>query len=482
MINAAEEELKRRCGKWLRSPETAIRELFGAVPEVWQEKAIRAFGRHDRIAIKSAKGPGKSCLLAWMGLIFLLTRPRANVVCTSISQPNLRDGLWKEFGKWYERSELLKTFFEMQATRIVSKEMGGNWWISARSWSHSADQSMQADTLAGVHEDYILVLLDEVGGIPDGVMASAEGALATGIEKKIVIAGNPTHLSGPLWRAFHTEKELWYPIELTGDPDNPDRASRIDLKWALDQIKKYGKDNPWVRVNVYGDFPPESIDALLGPEEVAEAMRRGCRQEDIDGMQRRMGIDFARFGDDKTVIFKRQGLLAHRPVEMRNANTMEITQKIIAEKMAFGSEIELLDSTGGYGAGPEDMLRAAGYSPFPIHANSKASRDIFFNKRSECFWELAQWVKRGGVLPNDPELAQELTAITYTYQNGKIRVEEKETIKEKIQRSPDFADALSLTFALPEAKAMLTEGWYTPANVVSEWDPMKEKKQDWCPV
>lgn len=46
-------------------------------------------------------------------------------------------------------------------------------------------------------------------------------------------------------------------VEVT---DDPMRAPRISLQWANEQIEKYGKDNSWVLVNVFGEFPPELLN------------------------------------------------------------------------------------------------------------------------------------------------------------------------------------------------------------------------------
>ena len=89
-------------------------------------------------------------------------------------------------------------------------------------------------------------------------MAAAEAGLATdltGKKCKILMAGNPTHLEGPLYRASTSERDLWYLREITADPDDPMRTPRVSIQWAREKIAKYGKDNPWVLVNVFGKFP-----------------------------------------------------------------------------------------------------------------------------------------------------------------------------------------------------------------------------------
>ena len=126
--------------RWLRDPVLFVRENFRVEPDDWQVKVLRAFPKFQRLAMKAAKGCGKTTVLAWLILNFLTTRPNSNIAATSISGDNLRDGLWKEIAKWLQRSEFLQTMFEVQKQRIVSKQTPLTWWCSARQWSRSADE------------------------------------------------------------------------------------------------------------------------------------------------------------------------------------------------------------------------------------------------------------------------------------------------------------------------------------------------------
>lgn len=435
---------------WRMNPVQMVRDLFHVEPDLWQVDVLMNFPSNQRLAMKACKGPGKTTVLAWCAWNFLLTRPHPKIAATSITGDNLADGLWPEMSKWRAKSPLLTGMFEWTKTRIFAKQFPQTWFMSARTWAKGSDANAQADTLAGLHADFLLFILDEAGGIPDAVMAAAEAGLATGIETKIIMAGNPTHLEGPLYRATTSERHLWYLIEITADPDAIDRSPRVSILWAKQQIEKYGRDNPWVLVNVFGKFPPSSLNALLGPDDVSAAMKRHLTQDKYDFSQRRLGVDVARFGDDRTIIFPRQGLAAFKPAEMRNARSNEIAARVIMAKERWKSEMEFVDGTGGFGSGVIDSLLQAGVAAQEIHFSGKAIDNRYFNKRAEMWFEMAKWVKRGGALPYNPDLMKELTTVTYTLQNGKLRIEEKDQIKERIGSSPDLADALCLTFALPE--------------------------------
>lgn len=437
---------------WRERPDIFVREVFGATPDPWQDQVLRDFPTKQRQAMKASKGPGKSCIEAWLCWNFLLTRPHPKIAATSISGDNLRDGLWAEMAKWREQSPILKEAFVWQKERIFFKSFPETWWMSARNWSKSADLNSLGNTLAGLHADYIMFILDESGGIPDAIMASAEAALSSCKEGHIVQAGNPTHLEGPLYRACTVERKLWSVYEISGDPDDPNRSPRVSVQWANEQIEKYGRDNPWVLVNVFGRFPPASFNALIGPEDIQAAIKRRYRDTELSLHPRVLGVDVARFGDDSSIVFPRQGLQAFNPLQYRGLDGTVGAETILYQWNLQKADACFIDNTGGFGASWIDNLVRLGKSPMGIHFSQKAVNQQYFNKRAEMAFACIEWIKKGGAIPDIPELTQALTQTTYTFKGDQLIIEPKEDIKAKLGFSPDHMDALCLTFAFPVEK------------------------------
>lgn len=434
---------------WREHPARMVRELFGAEPDFWQEEVLEAFPHHQKLAMKASKGPGKTTCLAWLAWNFLLTRQQPKIAAASISGQNLSDGLWTEMALWQGRSPLLQHLFEWQRTRIFSKEKPETWWMSARSWSQNSNQADVGKTLAGLHADYILFLLDESGGMPDAILASAEAALSSCVEGHIVQAGNPTNLSGPLYTACHVSRDQWFVAEINGDPDNPRRAARVDIGWARDQIRQWGRENPYVMVNVLGQFPPAAFNTLIGPDEVREATRRHYPDSDIANAARILGVDVARQGDDSSVIFPRQGLVAFVPAQHRGINGTEGAE-ILSRRIAdWGVDATFIDDTGGFGSSWIDNLQRLGHSPVGVHFAGKAVLDRYANKRAEMAFDAVEWVRRGGALPDIPQLLAAMSQTTYTHQGDRLILEPKDDVKQRLGFSPDHFDALMLTFASP---------------------------------
>ena len=487
MANSKVAEARRKLRAWRENPCQFVWDNFRETPDAWQRKALEVFPSMDvdkqRISLQACAGPGKTAVLAWCGWNFLScygdrdNHPKG--ACVSVTQDNLKDNLWPEFSKWQGRSEFLTQTFAWTKERIFAKDHPETWFLSARSWSKSANPEEQGRTLSGLHSKYILVLADESGDIPPTVLKAGEQALSTGpIFGKIMQAGNPTSIDGMLYAAATTLRHMWTVIRITGDPDDPDRSPRIDIEWARKQIATYGRDNPWVMSYLLGMFPPSSLNTLIGPDEVEAAMKRDHKVDAFEWAQKRLGIDAARFGDDKWVIFPRQGLVAFKPVDMRNVRSQDAAARVVMAKQRWGAEREFFDDTGGYAAGAIDFMIQGGYSPVGINFAGKSIDPRFYNKRAEMWFEMVEWVKRGGALPNVPELVAELSTPTYTFRGGKFILEEKDQIKVRLGRSPNYADALALTFAEPDMPAKLHLPGQQHGRALAEFDPFRSVQED----
>ena len=476
-----DQRIQKTLKRWREHPATMVREEFKAEPDQWQEEALELFPHSPRLAFKACKGPGKTAVLAWLGLNFLGTRPHPRIGATSITESNLNANLWPELAKWMQVSPFFTSTFTWSKTAVVHKQYYKTWFMQARGWPKQADPEQQSNALAGLHADYVMWLADESGGMPQSIMTTMEAIFASCIEGHVVQSGNPTHTTGPLYRACTTDRHLWRVVTITGDPDNPRRSPRIKLEWANQQIASYGRDNPWVMVNVLGEFPPASINALLGVEQVEAAMNRHYPETAFNWSQKRLGVDVARFGDDRTVIFPRQGLAAFRPLIMRNMRTTDIAARVAkASRDWFKGDdgVIFVDDTGHWGHGVIDNLESGGIPAIPLVYSAKAINPRYKNRRVEFWLEGAEWVKRGGALPNLPDLVAELTEPTYTFVNGVFVLEEKDQIKERLGRSPDLADALFETFAIPDMPNEAVSRLKQRATARHDADPFQSAQHD----
>lgn len=432
-------------------PDAFAEEVLRQTLEPWEREFYQALATEQRISLQACKGPGKTGKLAGAAWWMLSMFPYPKIGATSITGDNLRDCLWAEMARWQRESPFLQANFTWTASKIFENRNPETWWMSFRTWSQSSNKEQQEGTLAGLHADYCMALLDESGGMPDSLMSAADGVLTAPKLGRIIQAGNPLMLEGPLYRATTVERHLWRRFEITADPDDPNRAKRVPIQWAKDQISKYGVDNPWVLANVFGRFPKSSINALISLDECQAAVGRHLHQHEYDWAPRILGGDVARFGDDLSVLYPRQGKVYLQPLELAKCDSIQVAGHWGEKYNQWHANSLQIDATGGYGTGPIDILRDQGFTVAEVNFSAKALDPIYYNLRAEIWCKLAENIKEGGSIPNDPLLIGELSTATFTYQKERKRVEEKDQMKARLGRSPDHADAAACSHAYPVA-------------------------------
>ena len=463
--------------------------MFGVEPDLWQADALNAFASNDiekqRISMQACAGPGKSAVLSWIAWNFLLCynepgyHPKGAAI--SMTHTNLMDNLWAEIYHWMNKNEFLKQNFKWTKDRLSAKDHAETWYISARSFSKSANKEEQGRALSGLHAKYVLFLIDEGGSVPPAVGKTAEQALTNCEFGKICMAGNPTSHDGFLYEA--SKDPNWYKIKITGDPDDPKRSPRIDIEWARKMIEKEGRDDPWVQSMILGRFPDQAINTLLTDIDFDKAEERACQKAEYEKFEKILGVDAARHGDDSSVIYPRQGLVAFQPKEIRKADGPTLGNAVLGAMNKWKDVDKInIDGTGGYGSSCYDYL--SGLNTLGIHeigfASSAMNAEKFFNRRAEMYWTAAQWIKKKGSLIANKKLREEMTNTSYYFVGDRIKIESKDQIKLKLKRSPDFADGFALTFAFQDQVKQKEQDQYneldlyTGSTVVlnEDYDPL----------
>ena len=202
------------------------------------------------------------------------------------------------------------------------------------------------------------------------------------------------------------------------------------------------------------DFSAQGDDQLIALADTDKSSKRVYQIEDVRHSPIVFGVDIARFGDDRSVVFRRQGRQAFKPVVYRGIDNMDLATRVANLIEQYNPDAVFCDSGGG--GGVIDRLRQLRYDVIEIPFGGKATYpDKYINRRTEMWWLMKEWVEDGGAIPDDVALKQELATPIYWYDNvGRRVLESKDQIKKRLQGggSPDLADALALTFALPVGK------------------------------
>jgi hypothetical protein len=207
------------------------------------------------------------------------------------------------------------------------------------------------------------------------------------------------------------------------------------------------------------DFSAAGSDQLISMSDVEAAARIVYRDGDVLDSPLVIGVDPARFGDDRSVIVLRQGLRMEKPMIHHGVDNMQLAG-LVAQVIDERDPDAVFIDVGG-GAGVIDRLRQLDYYIVEVPFGGKANQpNLFVNRRAEMWWQVKEWLGNGGSIPNDTALKAELSTPTYWFDAvGKRCLESKDEIKKRLQGggSPDIADALALTFAYPVAKQLPRE-------------------------
>ena len=155
-----------------------------------------------------------------------------------------------------------------------------------------------------------------------------------------------------------------------------------------------------------------------------------------------IACDVARFGDDKTEIMVIDGSQIAFEDSMASSRTTEVAGRL-AELSRQNEDCPIVADEIGVGGGVIDQLYQWGRNVIAFNGAQKADlEDKYYNRRAEAWWECAKHFSRTelGCSRMSTELRRDLCAPTYEFRNGKILIEPKEDIKERLRRSPDKGD------------------------------------------
>lgn len=413
-------------------------------PDAWQrDQLMRVAVSMDedpettiREAIASGHGIGKSAEVAWIIMWAMSTRPELNGVVTANTTTQLTTKTWRELALWHKRA-INSHWFKWTATKFFHIEHPETWFVSA-----TPNTEHNSEAFAGLHGAHVLIIYDEASGIPDKIWEVSEGAMT---EKRAMwfVFGNPTKNTGKFRDLFGANKR-WTTHCI--DSRTCKMTNKVEL---AAQIEEYGEDSDFVRVRIKGQFPRVGSTQFIASDTVKRCMFWEAPFEAYYMSPIVLGVDVARFGDDRSVIAVRQGRRLLEIRVYRELDTMQLTAKVIEAIREFKPVISFVDGIG-QGAGVVDRLHELNYPVVDVIATSKASDEtVYFNKRIEMWDRMKQWLAGGADLPmHGKSLHDDLIEIEYGYdENEKMRLEGKKDMKARGKASPDEGEAVALTFA-----------------------------------
>jgi len=494
-VHEANEELAREIAQFYDDPLGHVLfsypwghgQLAGSDgPRVWQREFLTELGEEVRkrgfdganpvapiqFCTASGHGIGKSALVAFLIRWIMDTRPYAKGVVTANTAPQLRTKTWAELAKWHNLG-ITKHWFEITGGQgslsYYHKDHREQWRVDGQTCKEENSEAFAGQHVANSTSFYIF---DEASGVPDKIYEVREGGLTDG-EPMTFDFGNPTRNSGRFYTQMEGRMKHRYIRRAIDSRDVEGTNKVLFEQWAED----YGIDSDFFKVRVRGMFPDQGTLQFVPLSSYLQNVELDVRVAPQEAMV--MGVDVARFGDDRSIIWLRhgrdatvggdtsEGFWAYQKVD-----TMTLASEIVAKASKHNPDAVFIDG-GGVGGGVIDRVRQLGLDVIEINFGAKATDSRYANMRAQMWGNMKEALLEGVRLPHSEDLRIDLTSLEYGYNSrNQIQLESKEDAKKRGLSSPDLADALALTYALPVVSQRLGYAGQPMAHVNDDYDPI----------
>jgi hypothetical protein len=305
----------------------------------------------------------------------------------------------------------------------------------------------------GFHNRRVLVIVDEAAGV-DARMFGAVDGVTTGPDDTILMLGNTTSdgLGGEFHACFTGKRESDV-FQISTWESAEAGAAGASERWCRDKLKRWGENDPEYLGRVMGQWPDESTHGLISYVDVQDAINRAPTHDLPDPVI--MGIDVARFGDDRTAWVIRQGEDILAAYTARKQSIVDTWRETLTYASAHRVGFIVVDDTG-LGGGLTDMLAQQDPVQQVVGINfGAASRypEEYENRRAEIWFLLRDWFKeqRGAICIKDSasallmDLTRDCVTPRFKFSKTKQRrqLESKDDMKKRTGgSSPDLGDAL----------------------------------------
>lgn len=422
----------------------------------YQERILRALVKYKRVAVRSPHGAGKTTLAAWFTL--WLMSVYEDVKIPTLAPTDRQNGfVWAEIRKWARK-------LDGREFRVLQRRLDG---INKEAFSVSSDDP---NLIEGVHAQTVGYVFDESKAIPAPFWDSAEGAFSnadneagfTGYWLAISTPGNP---EGTFYDIHSRKAGLtdWHVEHVTLEECLA--AGAISRQWVNQRREQWGEESAIYKNRVLAEFHSgeDSIIPLSWIEAAHERYYKLIKEADFEKQGVSIGVDPARYGDDKTAIANRQGRVVKSVQYHTKQDTMQTAGRVAA--MA-NQKTPIAVDTIGIGAGVYDRLKELGYKVTPVNVSEAATNRYgkpltdktgtrqFVNLRSWIWWHLRDLLNPDNpdaiaLPPRDDKLTGDLCTPRFDYTSkGLVKVESKEETRKRLKRSTDAADAVGLALLL----------------------------------
>jgi hypothetical protein len=457
-----------------------------AGPDDWQREFLVDLGekikRNDfdgftavdpiLMATSSGHGIGKSALTAMLILFILSTRSHAKGIVTANTGEQLKTKTMAELAKWTSMC-ITGTWFEVTTMSISHRAYPRTWRCDAQT-----SREENSEGFAGLHNatSTPFYIFDEASAIPEKIWEVSKGGLTDG-EPMHFAFGNPTRNTGSFYNCFRLDSHRWDHRSIDSR-----QAKMTNKRLIQTWIDDYGEDSDFVRVRVRGVFPKGGDMQFIPNDVVHDARKRGSGIY-LGDDPLICGIDMARGGDDDCMIQFRRGYDAksekvYKIAGEKSRDSMKVVSLLTMVLNRHKPDITFMDK-GSMGGPTADRLRQLGYAVIDVGFGDNAADTKHFKmKTAEMGARCRQWLLDGGAISDDDRLELELTSRDFSHNDkDQLVLERKKDVKKRLGVSPDWADALYLTFAEPVPSRSMDRGLldgnpYTRGKGGADYNPL----------
>lgn len=418
-----------------------------------KQKEILESVRDNRYtAVPSCHGPGKSFTASECAAWWVDAHPKgeAFVVSTAPTDNQVKSILWREIGRRHSEAGL-PGYVTKEAKWYASGDLRESELVGFGRKPQDYDEG----AFQGIHEKYVLVIVDEAGGVPKNLFDALETLMTNDFARMLAI-GNPDDPAsyfeticrpGSGWNVIKID--AFSTPNFTGEYVPQAVAERlVTPMWVGERAQKWGMTSPLYQSKVLAMFPEISDDTLIQPGWVRRSMER-----DLAGL----GIgcfayDIARFGTNETVGYRNRDGKIRRSLAKHKQDTHTTANQIALQQVSVGPDfVPAIIDIVGVGGGVYDQLRAREFNVIPFDGQERALEPKrFADRRAEVYWKMrtAFEENRVDLDPLDDVLHSQMQSIKwYVDRHGKIHIESKDDMKRRRMPSPDRADAVMMTFS-----------------------------------
>lgn len=433
--------------KYRDDPVGFAREVLGLELADYQVEILEAIRDNRRTAVSSGRKIGKSILAAIAALWFYSSFPDARVFMTASTASQVTQIIWREIRKLHGKAKI--------PLSGEPRQHAGSGLNAADGRQILGFANATREDAAGISGQNMLYIFDEATGIEDFIFEAAEGnqAVKGGVQRTFMIS-NPTRCEGEFYSAFHAKAAFYKTFQISTE-----RSPFVDPEWIAEKVLMYGRESPWFKIHVLGQFVEGEQGRILTMHQILVATQRHVDTPGEGPLV--IGIDPAGegAGGDESTFACRRGrklLQIYGHTGLSAEEHLTHLRAYISEHVPNRSEraTAVVDIEGPIGWKVYTVLRAASQEPgarfsvVGVRASDKArrARQNYELVRDELWAAAEKWIEQeGGAIPEHVKLQQDLHAPSW---NGNTRnrlfVTPKTELRKMLGRSTDYGDALCL--------------------------------------